>query len=47
MAAGHSVTFEFPDTNGTDLSAAFASTFSSWGTTLDARLKPEISAPGE
>jgi hypothetical protein len=46
LAAGNTVSFEFPEGNATDLAAAFSNTWSSWGTTLDARLKPEISAPG-
>lgn len=46
LAAGNTVSFEFPESNATDLTAAFANSWSSWGTTLDARLKPEISAPG-
>ncbi|KAI9148138.1 Peptidase [Paramyrothecium foliicola] len=46
--AGHSLHFEFSEeTKVNDRSAAFVSYFSSWGTTLDARLKPEIAGPGD
>ncbi|KAH6665289.1 peptidase S8/S53 domain-containing protein [Plectosphaerella plurivora] len=47
FAAGNTVSFEFPESNATSLAAAYSNTWSSWGTTLDARLKPEISAPGD
>ncbi|KAL0930195.1 subtilisin-like protease [Colletotrichum truncatum] len=47
---GHSVEFEFvyEPTNaiGIENSAAAINDFSSWGATLDGRMKPEISAPG-
>jgi len=46
LEAGNTVSFEFNETEPIDVSAAFGSAFSTWGTTLDARLKPEISAPG-
>ncbi|KAF6781028.1 pyrolysin [Colletotrichum sojae] len=47
-AAGHNITFYFKSTNsGEDGNAAYSSYFSSWGTTLDARMKPDIVGPGE
>ncbi|KAH6683580.1 peptidase S8/S53 domain-containing protein [Plectosphaerella plurivora] len=45
--AGYTVKFNFTDDNLEDVSASFASPFSSWGPTLDARLVPQISAHGE
>ncbi|KAF6832952.1 subtilisin-like serine protease pr1c, partial [Colletotrichum musicola] len=47
-AAGHNITFDFKSTNsGEDRNAAYSSYFSSWGTTLDARMKPDIVGPGD
>ncbi|KAH7375195.1 peptidase S8/S53 domain-containing protein [Plectosphaerella cucumerina] len=46
--AGHSLTLEFKATTpGADRGAAYSSEFSSWGTTLDGRMKPDITGPGE
>lgn len=49
--SGQNVTFEFKydpaDAIGIDSFTNMINDFSSWGPTLDARQKPEISAPGE
>ncbi|KAI9150616.1 Peptidase [Paramyrothecium foliicola] len=48
--AGHSIEFIFDDNPaaafGVDKGAASINDFSSWGATLNGRMKPEISAPG-
>lgn len=52
-AAGNTVSFEFVNdqrpvgVGRESFSGGRVSTFSSWGPTLDARMKPDISAPGE
>ncbi|KAF6830582.1 subtilisin-like protease [Colletotrichum plurivorum] len=45
FAAGNTVSFKFPESNSTSYATAFSNEWSSWGTALDASLKPEISAP--